>query len=123
MSNRLAVIGGGAMGEALVAGAVRSGRYSPETVIVSEPREDRRRYLQERWQVCTTADNREAAQSAGIVVLAVKPQVFFQVMEPLAAVIAPEQLLISVAAGITTSQMEKVLKGPVPVIRVMPNTP
>lgn len=123
LSNRLAVIGGGAMGEALVAGAVRSGRYSPETVIVSEPREDRRRYLQERWQVCTTADNREAAKSAGIVVLAVKPQVFFQVMEPLAAVIAPEQLLISVAAGITTSQMEKVLKGPVPVIRVMPNTP
>lgn len=123
LSDQLAIIGGGAMGEALVAGALRSGQYRPENIVVGEPLEGRRHYLRERWQVCVTADNRETVQSAGIIVMAVKPQVFFEVLEPLAAFISPKQLLISVAAGITIQHIESLLTGPVPVIRVMPNTP
>ncbi|HHW06585.1 MAG TPA: pyrroline-5-carboxylate reductase [Clostridia bacterium] len=111
------------MGEALVAGALRSGQYRPEEIIVSEPLAGRRSYLEERWRVCTSAGNMEAVQGTGIIVTAVKPQVFFDVLKPLTAVISPEQLLISVAAGITTGQIESMLTGPVPVIRVMPNTP
>lgn len=123
MSYQLAVIGGGAMGQALVAGALKSGRYQRDKIIVSDPLETRRNYFQEHFQVQVTQNNEEAVKEAATIVMAVKPQVFLEVLKPLAPIISPKQLLISVAAGITISDIEGTLAGKVPVIRVMPNTP
>lgn len=123
MLYQLAVIGGGAMGEALVAGAVKSGRYQRDKIIVSDPLETRRNYFQDHFQIQVTQHNEEAAKEAAAIVMAVKPQVFLEVLKPLAPIITPEQLLISVAAGITISDIEGTLADKVPVIRVMPNTP
>lgn len=123
MDEQLAIIGGGAMGEALIAGAIKSQLYSPDKIILSDPLVARRNFLQKEYQIKTTDDNERAVTGADTIVIAVKPQVFMDILEPLANKINNKQLLISVAAGITTGEITEVLAEEVPVIRVMPNTP
>ncbi|NLL17757.1 MAG: pyrroline-5-carboxylate reductase [Clostridia bacterium] len=120
---QLAIIGGGAIGEALAAGAIKTGLYAPDRVLVSDPLVARRQYLANQYQVQTTTDNIQAAGQAAVLVMAVKPQVYLDVFKPMASEIAEDQLVISVAAGVTIKEIEAVLAGPVPVVRVMPNTP
>ncbi|NLC76527.1 MAG: pyrroline-5-carboxylate reductase [Clostridia bacterium] len=123
MAYQLAIIGGGAIGEALAAGAIKSGLYAPEQVLVSDPLAARRDYLANRYQVQTTTDNFKAVREAAALVMAVKPQVYMDIFKPLASKITGEQLVISVAAGITVKEIEAALTAQVPVVRVMPNTP
>lgn len=120
---QLAIIGGGAIGEALVAGAIRTGLYAPEQILVSDPLVVRREYLAKQYQIHTTTDNYGAAGQTAVLVMAVKPQVYLDVFKPLSSVISEDRLVISVAAGITIKEIEASLKGQVPVVRVMPNTP
>ena len=68
-------------------------------------------------------DNAEAVRESQIVLVCVKPQTVAQVMEEIAPVMTPDKVVISVAAPVPTDYMEKRLKGQVPVIRAMPNTP
>ena len=73
--------------------------------------------------VRTAATNREAAQGAGLVILSVKPQQVGAVLDDIRGVLEPSQLLISVAAAVGTAFIESKLRGPIPVVRAMPNTP
>ncbi len=115
----LALIGAGRMGEALLAGLVR--RSGPTDVVVCERSEERGAELVERYGI-TLDDLAGAVARARVLLLAVKPQDLDGLLELIAGHVAPDHLVISVAAGATTARIEALLPG-VPVVRVMPNTP
>jgi pyrroline-5-carboxylate reductase len=112
-------IGGGNMAEALIKGMVQSGM---KDIIVSEPREDRRAYLEKTYGVRTTAGNTAVVKQSSIVILAVKPQNMDNVTSEIAPFIAPEKLVVSIAAGIPLSYLTSRLRTS-KIVRVMPNTP
>jgi pyrroline-5-carboxylate reductase len=117
----VAFLGGGRMGEALVSGLIRSGGRSPDDIVVTARREERARELAERHGVSSTLSNVEAVQRAKTLVLTVKPQDMEALLEQVADAVTPEHLVVSFAAGIRTSFVEKHLSGRVPVVRVMSN--
>ena len=123
MSKKIAFVGGGNMGEALIAGLLRSGHWKPSHLIACDVRHDQLVKLQLRYKIRASADNRRAIRKADVILLAVKPQQMRHVLEDVGTVIAPSQLVLSIAAGILTVFIEKFLARGVPVMRVMPNTP
>lgn len=124
---RIAIIGGGNMGEALLAGLLRAGRQVKD-LVVSEKSAERATYLSQTYsvQVAAVAD---AVENAAFVILAVKPADIESVIVEIANVAgkaesdAVEQVLVSVIAGVTTGFYESHLPAGYPVIRVMPNAP
>lgn len=117
---RIAFIGGGNMAQALIGGLLSQG-LKASRVVVAEPVLMLREQLAERG-VQVTADNRQAVVQADVVVLAVKPQVMGTVLAELAGVMAG-RLVISIAAGLTTQTLSKMLGGYDRIVRAMPNTP
>jgi pyrroline-5-carboxylate reductase len=120
---RLAFVGGGNMAEALLRGILAAKRLAPEQVIVTDVRADRLAYLRDTYGIETSGDNLKTAAQADTVLLAVKPQVVTGVLDDLRRVITERQLLISIAAGISTATIAEAVLRPVRVVRVMPNTP
>jgi pyrroline-5-carboxylate reductase len=118
----LAVIGAGAMGEAMVAGLVDRRLIEASRVTCSHPRAARRDALAAAHGVVVTADNVAAARDAGIVLLAVKPQMLSGVMAELRGALRDEQLVISIIAGASTTALAEGLHHTA-VVRTMPNTP
>ncbi len=116
-----AIIGAGVMGETLLSGLVRAGRRVDQ-LMVGEKRAERARELEERYGVAVVS-NRDAAAKADTVALVVKPQDMADVLEEIAPVLRAGQLLVSLAAGITTAFIESRVPEGVAVVRVMPNTP
>ena len=116
-----AILGAGVMGETLLSGLVRAGRRVDD-LLVGEKRRERGEELQERYGV-TVVDNVEAARKADTVVIVVKPQDMADLLDEIAPVVRPGQLVVSLAAGITTGYIESRLPTDVAVVRVMPNTP
>jgi pyrroline-5-carboxylate reductase len=123
LTQRIAFIGAGAMGEALMRGWMRAGVVARENIVAADVMPDRLRFIAEQLRVSTTTDNLEAVGGADVVLLAVKPNVVNAVMTQIAPTLTPQQTLLSIAAGISTKAIEKHLAAPVPVVRVMPNTP
>lgn len=119
---RIGVIGPGAMGEAMIGGMLRHELVAPEQVLVSHPREERRRELQARYGVGVCADNVEAARWGRVVLLTVKPQMLKKVLPPLRGSMRDDDLAISVVAGATIGGIAEALEHPA-VVRSMPNTP
>ena len=117
----IAILGTGKMGEALLSGLLRAGR-PPSAVVAAVRREDRGTELQARYGVQVT-DAATAAKLADTLVLAVKPQDMGRLLDEIAALVTPGQLVVSVAAGITTTFIGRRLTADVPVVRVMSNTP
>lgn len=118
----LAVIGGGRMGEAIVAGLISRGALDAGSVAVAEPNEARREVFASQG-VPTVTDGHEIIMHAEFVLLAVKPQVIEAVLAHLADDVTPGTVVISIAAGISTARLEALLPEGTPVVRVMPNTP
>lgn len=118
MTTTVAFIGGGNMAYALATRLAASAAYA---VTVAEPvAAQRARFAP---PVATTQDNAAAARGAAAVVLAVKPQVVRTVAEQLASVLAPDALVVSIAAGVPLAAVERWLGGQRSVARCMPNTP
>jgi pyrroline-5-carboxylate reductase len=117
----VAIIGAGVMGETLLSGLIRAGRM-PAELLVGEKRRERAEELEERYGVEVVA-NVEAARRADTLALVVKPQDMGDLLDELAPAVRPGQLVVSLAAGITTSFIESRLPDRVAVVRVMPNTP
>ena len=112
-------IGGGNMAEALIKGILQS---SIKDILVSEPRDERRAYLEKTYGIRTTSDNKEICKNCTIIILAVKPQNMDDVTAEISGIISSDTLIVSVAAGITLSYLSTRLKTS-KIIRVMPNTP
>jgi pyrroline-5-carboxylate reductase len=119
----VAFLGGGKMGEALVSGLIRSGARKPDELMITCRREERSRELSERHGVGTTLSNPDAVAWADSLVLTVKPQDMETLLGQIAEHVDTEQLVISFAAGIRTSFIEKRLRNEPPVVRVMSNVP
>ncbi len=117
----LTFVGGGNMAEALIKGVLSAGT-DPASVTVTDVREERLQELADQYGVQTSTDNTAAVQGAEEVWLCVKPQQMAEVLKPLAGM-APEALFVSIAAGVTTTQLEQWLGEQTRTIRVMPNTP
>ena len=121
MDKRIAVVGAGNMGGALIAGMVRSGLVSPERVTavdISEPvLEGHRSSL----GVATSSSTAEILAGQDVVLLGLKPQIWKSVAEAFASKVTPAQMVLSIMGGIPTSAIESVLPDGVPVVRSMPN--
>src|SRR5215216_6792860 len=117
---RLALLGAGKIGEALLAGLVSSGWSD---VVATSRREERVAELRERYGIEATTSNLEAVAGARVVVLAVKPQDFEALLGEVGPAITDEQTVLSIAAAVPTSQIEARLGATVPVVRAMPNAP
>ena len=111
------------MAHSLIGGLVATG-MSNKDISVSEPKADLREKLSKNFGVNTLEENASAVMGANVIVLAVKPQILQEVVTPLGALVAEARpLLISVAAGVTCSSIERWVGGNPALIRVMPNTP
>lgn len=121
-ARRVAVLGGGVMGEALVGAVLRAGVPAAD-VVVAEKAAARAAEVGERHGVATTADVAEAVRGAGVVILAVKPQDVAAALAAAGPALAPAALVVSVAAGLPIAFYEDRLPAGTPVVRVMPNTP
>ena len=118
MSQRIAFIGGGNMAHAL---ATRLAARHPGGIVVSEPvAAQRARFAA---PIVVIDDNLAAAESAAVIVLAVKPQVLASVVRQIAPAVDADQLIVSIAAGVPIAAIEGWLGGGKAVVRCMPNTP
>lgn len=119
---RIALIGAGAMGEALISGLLNSGTSNPDDLRANDVREERLSHLHERWGLAVSGDKSEVVDGADVLVLAVKPQDASRTLNELAPLVPPGKLLISVAAGIPIKFIQSYLSPGVKIIRTMPNT-
>ncbi|GGO89624.1 pyrroline-5-carboxylate reductase [Wenjunlia tyrosinilytica] len=121
MTQRVAVLGTGKIGEALLSGMIRAG-FSPSDLVVTARRSERAAELRTRYGV-EAVSNAEAAKTADTLILTVKPQDMGALLDELAPHVPAERLVISGAAGIPTAYIEQRLADGIPVVRVMTNTP
>ncbi len=117
----IAVIGFGVMGETLVKSLLDKG-LPGNSIAVSDTNPNRLKQAEELG-VIVALGNRAAVRGAGMILLCVKPQSMPEVLEEIAGVVVETQVVVSIAAGITTCLIEKWMEYPVPVVRVMPNLP
>lgn len=119
---KIAFIGGGNMGEAILSAVVTKGLASAREVIVSDIMPARRDYLSQRYGVGVTGDNLEALAHGEVVVLAIKPQQLPEILSGLKGAFNPTQLIISIIAGVRIDTLRTGLNHS-RIVRVMPNTP
>jgi pyrroline-5-carboxylate reductase len=118
----IAFVGGGAMGEAMIKGLIARGIAQPQQIIASDPVAARRDLMARAYGIRTTADNRVAVADAGVVILAVKPQMMATVGAELQGALPPEALVISIMAGVALATLQQGLAHE-RIVRAMPNTP
>jgi pyrroline-5-carboxylate reductase len=118
----IGILGAGQMGEALASGLLRSGVVSPDQIVAAARRPERADQLRHAYGI-DVLSAAHAAAKAQTLVIAVKPQDMDVLLAEISPVVTPDQLVISVAAGITTAYIGRRLAGDVPVVRVMSNTP
>jgi len=119
---KIAFIGGGNMGEAMLSSILEKGLASSSDITVGNFSEDRRQQLDDKYDINITGDNIRAIDGVDIVILAVKPQNFNEVTIELGGKLKPSQLVMSIIAGTTLDTLHKGLNHK-SLVRVMPNTP
>jgi pyrroline-5-carboxylate reductase len=110
------------MAESMIAGLLKAEKVGPAQVVASHPRAERREQLQRDYGVRTVESNTDAVASADVIVLGIKPQMLRRVGRELAQVLRPDQLVISILAGPTTTALTSALRHRA-IVRAMPNTP
>ncbi len=121
-TKKIAVIGYGVMGEAILSGLIKKGGIDPKNITTSGPREDRRQELSNRYGIQVVKDNLQAVTGCEVIILAVKPQKIQSVIKGLKGKIPAGAVVISIAAGVSLELLYKML-GHDAVVRAMPNTP
>ncbi len=120
---RIAVLGAGKIGEAMISGLLSSGWREPADISASSRREERVQELVERYGIGATLSNAEAVAGAALVVISVKPQDIEALLGEIGHLITVDQTVLSIAAAIPTTTIERHLAKGVPVARAMPNSP
>ncbi len=121
-NQKIAFIGSGIMGEAMMKGLVSRKLLEPSQIIAADPRQDRGEELEQRYGLRFTMDNAAAADEADILVLSVKPQVMEKVLPQLRRGAHDASLILSIAAGVKIETIVNGIANP-SVVRAMPNTP
>jgi pyrroline-5-carboxylate reductase len=122
-SRKIAILGAGRIGEALIVGLLSSGWREPAEIAATARRAERVEELAQRHGVAATLSNHDAAAGAALVVIAVKPQDIEGLLGEIGGLILAEQTVLTIAAAISTARVEQRLSANVPVVRAMPNTP
>ena len=122
VSRRVAVLGGGVMGEAIISAVLRSG-VDVDDLDVSEPSAARATEISERYGVRAADGNAKVASRADVVVVALKPKDVAAVLEEISPRLREGAVLVTVAAGLPIAFYESRLPAGTPVVRIMPNTP
>jgi pyrroline-5-carboxylate reductase len=120
---RLGLIGAGNMGEAIVRGILGAGVLQADEILAADPDANRRKLFEEDLGVRTFVEGGPVAEQAPVLLLAVKPQAFDKALVPVASLLGPDTLLISICAGISTRHIEALVPTGTRVVRAMPNTP
>jgi pyrroline-5-carboxylate reductase len=121
-TKKIAVIGYGVMGEAILSGLIKKGGLDPKNITASGPREDRRQELSNRYGILVFKDSLQAVSGCEVIILAVKPQKIQSVIKGLKGKIPAGAVVISIVAGVSLELLNKML-GHDAVVRAMPNTP
>ncbi len=119
---KIAFIGGGNMGEAMLSAILRKGLSTPGAISVSDVNQARRQHLAEKYSVYASGSNLEALDRGDVIILAIKPQNLAGVMAELSGQLKPPQLVLSIVAGTRTHTLRSGLKHR-SIVRAMPNTP
>ena len=119
---KIAFIGGGNMGEAMLSAVLDKGLSTPEAISVSDTAAARRQYLEQKYDVTVMSSNRQAIDKGEVVVLAIKPQHLVEVMAELNGQLTQKQLVLSIIAGARIDTLRQGLNHNC-VVRAMPNTP
>jgi pyrroline-5-carboxylate reductase len=120
----IGVIGAGNAAEGIVHGILRKSVLFDDRIIASDPLEVRRKLFAERFNIAVTDNNREVVNNAFILVLAVKPQQFDEVIAGFTDLVREDHLIVSIMAGVSTGSIEaKLPEIPIRVVRAMPNLP
>ena len=120
---KLGFIGAGNMASAIMKGIISTGLYSKDEIIAADLSDDARNKAKNELGVSVTVSNQEAAKEVEILILAIKPFHFQEVIEEIRPVIKDDVLVISIAAGQTISNIEKLFGKDIHLVRTMPNTP
>ncbi len=123
MNRKIAILGGGRIGEALLSGLLSSGWRDAGEITITNRSSERVAELRERYGADATSDNVAAVTGAGLVVIAVKPQDIDALLAQVGQHLTTEQTVVSVAAAIPTAYIEERIAAGVPVVRAMPNAP
>ena len=119
---KIAFVGAGVMGEAMIKGLLHQEILQPESITAADPRAEHLEALRERYGIRTTTDNAEAARGADALVLSVKPQVMGNVLPELRGQVDGIRLIVSIVAGVQIKSIADNLLN-VRIVRSMPNTP
>ena len=119
----LGFVGCGNMAQAMLKGILAKSLYKADEIIVSRRTKEALDALHEELGVQTTTDNKEVAEKADVLVLAIKPYQFADVIPEIAPVCKENALVISIAAGQTIANIEKLFGKTMKIVRTMPNTP
>ena len=119
---KIAFIGGGNMGKAMLSATLDKGLSMPHAISVSDINEARRQYLEQKYGIAVMSNNRLVVTKGDVVVLAIKPQNLAEVMTALKGQLKPTQLVLSIIAGARIDTLCRGLNHS-SVVRAMPNTP
>lgn len=123
MDKKIAFIGSGNMGGAIIGGIISSGLVPPQAITASDPSEKARASLQEKYQINVTDSNTKAVSGADIIFLAVKPHIYPIVIKEINNFLKQDAVTVTIAAGQTLEHMSDMLGADAKVVRTMPNTP
>lgn len=121
LNSRICVLGAGKIGEAIIKGLINSGAVPKHNISATVSHKDTARRQAKLLGIKVDTDNKKAVRNANIIIIAVKPKMVEGLLDQIKDVIHKGQLVISVAAAITTSLIEEALGDKIAVIRTMPN--
>ena len=123
MFGKVSFIGAGSMAESIIAGLLNKKIINKEHIYVTnKDNHDRLKNLQTRFNIYGTKDKEEVIQNADVIILSTKPYDVKEAVQSIKSYVQPDQLIISVIAGVTTESITNLFGENVPVIRAMPNT-
>ena len=123
MNKKIGFIGCGNMGKAILTGILASNEVPKENIYVSTKSEKSRKAIEDEFKVKTTLNSKEVAKFSDILFLAIKPNIFKEILLDIKENISKDTIVISIAAGISIENMEEWLGDYYKIVRTMPNTP
>lgn len=120
---KIGFIGCGNMASAIMSGIIKNKVFGADEIIASDVNVEATAHAETELSIAVTNDNKEVVKNAQIVVLAIKPQFYEDVIKEISEFVKKEQLIITIAPGKTLDWLEKTFGKPVKIVRTMPNTP
>ena len=123
MSKKIGFIGCGNMGSSMLGGLISKEFSNNEDIIVSTKSEESKKRLEKQYRVNATINNKEVVEFADILILAVKPYMYKDVISQVKEYITKDKIIISIAAGIDLEDLHEMIGEDYKIIKTMPNTP